>query len=206
MDIDWIRDGLKRPGKTQRGLAKAMGIDASAVNRLLAGNRQLKASEIEKAQAYLQDLPPPSAPKGIIEPLSNDRHIDTLMVLGMAEGGHDGWNLWNGEIIEHIRRPDNLIGVPGAYAVYVTGNSMEPRYNAGELAHIHPGKPVTPGAYVLVQKKPKTDGEVPLAVIKRLVRRSGSKIVLCQLSPAKEIELKPDEVLSMHRVVGSSEA
>lgn len=129
---------------------------------------------------------------------------EMLEVKGMAEGGPDGWNLWNGDVIQHIPRPANLIGVAGAYAVYILGTSMEPRYNQGEMAHIHPSKPVGPGAYVLVQRRAK-NGEPPTAVIKRLVRRSGSKIVLEQLSPAKTFEIKADEVLSIHRVVGSSE-
>lgn len=124
----------------------------------------------------------------------------------MAEGGPDGWALWNGETVEYIDRPDNLRGVPDAYAVYITGISMIPRYHPGELAHIHPHKPVTPGAYVLVQKRPNGPGEAPLAVIKRFVKRSGNRIILEQTSPAKTFEVKADEVVSIHRVVGSSEA
>ncbi len=143
--------------------------------------------------------------KGTAPPASPGQQ-DMLEVRGMAEGGPDGWSPWNGEVIQYIRRPGNLIGVPGAYAVYVLGGSMAPRYNQGELAHIHPGKPVTRGAYVLIQKRPAAEGEPPLAVIKRLVRRSGSKIVVAQHTPAKEFEIKAGEVLSMHRVVGSSEA
>ena len=60
-----------------------------------------------------------------------------------------------------------------AYAVYIVGDSMEPRYYAGELAHIHPGKPITIGAFVLVQIRPEHDGDTPKAVIKRLVKRTG---------------------------------
>lgn len=141
-----------------------------------------------------------------LQPWENGGTQETLKVLGMAECGADGWSLFNGDEIGRIPRPANLIGVAGAYAVYITGSSMEPRYLAGELAHINPHKPVTPGAYVLVQKKPLGPGEAPLAVIKRLVKRSGSKVILSQHSPAREIELKADEIVSMHRVVGSSEA
>jgi phage repressor protein C with HTH and peptisase S24 domain len=130
---------------------------------------------------------------------------DLLSVLGMAEGGPDGWNLWNGDVIETIRRPDNLVGVPGAYAVYVSGTSMEPRYHPGEKAHIHPGKPVLPGAYVLVQRKPIQEGEPPLAIIKRLVRRTASKVTLEQLNPKKQFDVPASDIVSIHKVVGSSE-
>lgn len=129
-----------------------------------------------------------------------------LSILGMAEGGPDGWSLFNGDLIETVPMPANLVGVKGAYGVYVVGDSMSPRYRPGEIAHIHPHKPLTIGAYVLVQKRPKAPGEPPLAVIKELVRRSGSKITLCQLNPPKTFELKTDEIVSIHRVVGSAEA
>ena len=133
--------------------------------------------------------------------LNNDR----LNVLGMAECGADGWSLWNGDIIDVTDRPANLRGVPGAYAVYIVGVSMEPRYHPGELVHIHPGKPLTIGAYVLVQRKAR-DGDTPLAVIKRLVKRSGAKIVLEQFNPHKTFEIRADDIVSIHRVVGSGEA
>lgn len=123
----------------------------------------------------------------------------------MAEGGPDGWNLFNGEIVQYITRPENLKGVPGAYAVYVTGHSMEPRYHPGEIVHVHPGKPVQAGHWVLVQKRPQHDGEPPLAVLKRLVRRGSDKVVLAQLNPEKQITVATSQVVSIHRVVGSSE-
>lgn len=130
---------------------------------------------------------------------------DTLRVLGMCEGGPDGWNLFNGEVVQYIKRPDNLAGVPNAYAVFVSGHSMEPRYWPGELVHVHPGKPIGPGNYVLVQRKPAQEGDPPLAVVKRLVKRTASKVVLEQHNPSKHIEVPASEVVSIHRVVGSSE-
>ncbi len=83
---------------------------------------------------------------------------------------------------------------------------MEPRYHPGEVVHIHPGKPLTVGAYVLVQRRPKNDGEPPLAVIKRLAKRTGAKIVLEQFNPPKTFEIKSADMVSIHRVVGSGEA
>lgn len=53
-DIDWIRDGLKKPGKSQRGLAEALNTDAGVITRLLQGGRQLKAKEIPIIRRYLE--------------------------------------------------------------------------------------------------------------------------------------------------------
>lgn len=59
MDIEAIRRALAKPGKTQRGLAAALGVDPAAINRLLKGERQLKAAEIAPAARYLEiDLSP----------------------------------------------------------------------------------------------------------------------------------------------------
>jgi len=134
------------------------------------------------------------------------RDNERVPVLGMAECGPDGWSLWNGDIIDTIPRPLNLVGAPRAYAVYIVGDSMEPRYYSGELAHIHPGKPVTIGAFVLVQMRPDHDGETPKAVVKRLIKRSASKITLEQYNPPKKFDLKTDDIVSIHRVVGSGES
>jgi phage repressor protein C with HTH and peptisase S24 domain len=204
MSYEWIREGLKKPGKSQAGLARALGRDPAAVSRLLNDGRQLKASELEIVKQYLGEAGPKGSPRGH-KNVTNDGPEDMLRVLGMAEGGPDGWNLWNGEVVQYIRRPDNLLGVPNAYAVYVTGHSMEPQFFSGHIAHIHPGKPVTAGCAVLVQRRPTNEGEPPTAVLKRLGRRTATKIVLEQLNPEKAFEIKPDEIVSMHRVVGSSE-
>jgi phage repressor protein C with HTH and peptisase S24 domain len=130
---------------------------------------------------------------------------DRIPVLGMAQCGPDGWSLWNGEVIDTIPRPSNLMGAPRAYAVYIVGQSMEPRYFEGELAHIHPGKPVAVGDFVLVQIRTEHEGDAPKAVVKRLVRRTGSKIVLEQYNPAKKIDLKAADIVSIHKVVGSGD-
>lgn len=131
---------------------------------------------------------------------------DRIPVLGAGQGGSEGWFPWNGEIVDYVARPPHLAGATQAYAVYVAGSSMEPRYFAGELVHIHPGKPVTVGAFVLVQVRPEGDGEAPRAFMKRLVRRTANKVTLEQFNPPKEFDLKAADILSMHRIVGSAES
>jgi len=68
MFIKWIRDGLLQPGKTQAGLARALGVDASAVSKLLRGVRKLDADEIAPAAAYL-GIPPPVVGQNRIAPV-----------------------------------------------------------------------------------------------------------------------------------------
>lgn len=222
-----VRAAREHKGWSQETLAKAIGIKQPSVfsieNSPASGNKNaLKIASVTGVRPqWLETGEGPmldDSRKGSVNPsskgLQSDRRPpatipagdEKLKVLGMAEGGPDGWSLWNGDVIEWVDRPANLRGVPDAYAVYVMGASMEPRYHPGELAHIHPHKPVTIGAYVLVQKKPNGPGEAPLAVIKRLVKRSGNRIMLEQFNPPKTFEIKADEIVSMHRVVGSGES
>lgn len=58
MGLKWIRDGLRKSGKTQAGLARALGLAPPAVSRLLKGERQLKADEVPVIARYLGVTPP----------------------------------------------------------------------------------------------------------------------------------------------------
>ena len=59
--VKWIRDGLGQNGKTQMGLADALGgLHRSQMTKLLQGKRKLKLDEIPLVAAYLE-LPVPEA-------------------------------------------------------------------------------------------------------------------------------------------------
>ncbi|WP_259671651.1 LexA family transcriptional regulator [Rhizobium sp. NZLR3b] len=60
MYLDWIREGLKQPGKTQVGLAAHLGIAHPQITQLLKGKRGLKVPEIPKIAEYLGTQPPQS--------------------------------------------------------------------------------------------------------------------------------------------------
>ncbi|HJT44312.1 MAG TPA: helix-turn-helix domain-containing protein [Rhizomicrobium sp.] len=203
-----VRERRQALGLSQPQLAKKVGgITYQAIQQLEAGGGTKHLVGIARALGvtaeWLQDGhgPAPAKPGA-----ARGATTEKLKVLGMAECGSDGWSLWNGDVIDLIDRPAGLIGVPNAYAVYVVGASMEPRYHPGEVVHIHPGRPVDVGAYVLVQRRPKANGEAPLAVIKRLAKRTGAKIVLEQFNPPKTFEIRTADIVSLHRVVGSGES
>ena len=205
---DRVRERRHALGLSQPQLAKKVGgITYQAIQQLEGGGGSRHLVPIARALGvtaeWLQDGVGPSPSKAVaLRPGSTDK----LRVLGMAECGADGWSLWNGDVIDLIDRPASLVGVPNAYAVYVVGESMAPRYHPGEVVHIHPGRPIDIGAYVLVQRRPRAAGEAPLAVIKRLARRSGAKITLEQFNPPKLFDIKAGDIVSIHRVVGSGEA
>jgi len=58
MDVQDIRQGLLRPGKSRAGLAERLGVDVSQISRLLNGKRHLKVHELPIIEDYLfGDLP-----------------------------------------------------------------------------------------------------------------------------------------------------
>ena len=130
---------------------------------------------------------------------------DRIPVMAIGQAGADGWFSWPGATVDFVSRPPYLANATQAYAVYVVGPNMEPRYMEGEIAHIHPDKPVTLGACVLVRLRPDREGDPSRASIRRLVRRSASKVTLEQFNPAKETDIKLSEIVAMHRIVGSAE-
>ena len=114
---------LKKAGKSQAGLARALGLDPSAVTRLLAGQRHIKAFEIPRIRAYF-DEPDAGGGDGLSAELELAwpwRSGDTIPVLGIAEGGPDGIVEWNGEVVDNVPRPPFLSGAANAYAVYARG-------------------------------------------------------------------------------------
>ena len=98
--------------------------------------------------------------------------------------------------IGYTPRPANLAGVRGAYAIYMVGDSMEPRYRQGWLLHVNPFKPPTHERDVVVFKT----GQAVL--IKQFVRWDSDALVLYQLNPPKELRVPRDEVIECHLVVG----
>jgi phage repressor protein C with HTH and peptisase S24 domain len=205
MDAEWIRQRLDAiPGKTQAGLARALGLDPAAVTRILQGKRHIKAYEIPAIEAYF-DAPHRESPPlpRLLEPTW--RGGETIPVLGVAEAGKDGLVEWNGEVVDRVAKPPFMAGATNAYAVFVQGDSMWPRYSHGELVYVHPGRPVTPGCFVVAQFE-TPDSPTPRAFIKQYVRRGGTQTVLHQFNPKKDIALATAQLKALHRIVGSGEA
>jgi SOS-response transcriptional repressor LexA len=143
---------------------------------------------------------PPNATIAPRQPIVTTNKM--LPVLGMAVGGEDGKYIFNGSIIDYVACPPSLEYVTGAYAVYIDGESMYPRFKAGETVWVHPGKTARRGDDVIVQIKPTDDdGSPPWGYVKEYVGRQGNQLVLRQYNPAIEIKFDVDEVLTTHPIV-----
>jgi phage repressor protein C with HTH and peptisase S24 domain len=124
-----------------------------------------------------------------------------LPVLGRSAGADDGRLLMNGDIIDTVACPPGMENVPGAYAVYVVGDSMEPRYYAGETIYVHPNKPPRKGDFVVFQIKNDNEAEPPLGFVKQYITKTPTRLVVQQFNPPKEIEYDLADVISVHKVV-----
>lgn len=121
--------------------------------------------------------------------------IDVPLV-GTAVGGTTGDFQLNGQVVDYVRRPPGLIGNRGAFCLYITGTSMEPKFDHGELVYVDPNRPARNGDYVLVEMKPSMGGEPGPAYVKRLVAATPTKYRLLQFNPPNDkIELLRERVL-----------
>jgi phage repressor protein C with HTH and peptisase S24 domain len=124
----------------------------------------------------------------------------TIPAYGQAVGGKDGEFILNGNRIVDILAPPSLQGVQDAYAVYVVGDSMEPRYFAGETVFVNPRLPVRRRDFVVAQIAAE-EGEPPHAYIKRFVAREARLLRLEQFNPKKTLEFPVGRVISVHRII-----
>lgn len=127
--------------------------------------------------------------------------ITHIPLYGQAVGGVDGEFVLNeGSRLADIVAPPSLANISGAYAVTVSGESMEPRYFDGEVVFVTPKRRPVKGDFVVAQIHNPNDGP-PLAYVKRLVRNSEAGLVLEQYNPPKELRFEHRSVVSVHVIV-----
>ena len=85
------------------------------------------------------------------------------------------------------------------YSIYVEGDSMADRFLPGDLVYAHPHRKINIGDYVIVQQQ-TGDGQTE-AYIKKLKRRTASKVVLEQTNPPETLEMPEKSILSMHLIL-----
>ena len=218
MDTAWFLAALDRAGVSQADLARHLRLAPSAVSRMLKGDRQMKLLEAAQTASFLgvsQDevlrrasgeAPAGSQPEGPRRrgrpPLAATAMrqaaagTEPIPIRSAARGGGDQEMFLEDGAIGYTPRPSNLSGVRGAYAIYMIGDSMEPRYQQGWLLHVNPFKPPTRGRNVVVYKKDKA------ALIKQFVGWERDALVLRQLNPAQELRVPRDDIAECHLVVG----
>lgn len=129
MDIEWIRAGLEKPGKSRVGLAKALGRSPSVVTHLLDGRRALKVREIVTIANYLECFPP--LDEGQLR--DSTPTLRYLAVTGEVAGG-----VWSEPQLEFERIETRVPVDPqwpaeGMYLLRVRGTSINRRAQDGDF-------------------------------------------------------------------------
>jgi len=160
--LDWLKTGLRQPGKSARDLATALKVHPSQISRLLRGERDLKIGELIIVMDYL-DMP---LPKGF--PLvSTAKAVNHVQIRGeLAEG------VWR----------DNAMVEPAHHSCVAALHSSQ--YPAEEqfafiLADDHAKTFAPRGAYILcvsfdTARRPPLRGDI-IVVEERFSIQSDSK-------------------------------
>jgi phage repressor protein C with HTH and peptisase S24 domain len=196
-----VEDGEVVEPHNLAAYAEGLGLDVAALEKLVEEDRAAAGAVAERGpRAGWRASLGPNAGKRI-EVISPAR--GEIPVLGRAAAGELGKLVMLYEVAERIPTPASLDKVDGAYAVYVAGTSMEPRYFAGELVHVNPNRPVARNEFCVVQIGPP--GQPPEeGYIKQFVSMDAGKLKLRQYNPPMEIEFDTDKVHAIHLIVGTA--
>ncbi|BBK44039.1 hypothetical protein STVA_40590 [Allostella vacuolata] len=180
------------PVELMRRMAAVLGGRGIAPARAMAlAGTTPEAAAIEPAAPPAAPVPPVPAPATV----RFDR-ADRLPVYGSAQAGPDGQRL-DYDPIEWIDRPESLRDVGRAFAMYVMNDSMEPKYEQGDMLYVHPTRVPRRMSHVVIVKRDGT------ALVKRLIRAEVDAVVVRQYNPPSEYAIARDEVEAIYLVLGS---
>lgn len=213
---DRIQTRLKKLGKSERGASLEAGLSDSFLRNIREGKSSSpRIDTLEKIATVLQtssswlitgegseDLSSQSGfaeePNAIIGDTIQNLGRN-LPVYGRAAADENGEVVMNGNVLFDVLCPAQLKLKLSAYAVAITGDSMYPRYEDGEIAFVDPSRRVKKGDYVVAQIQIDKNA-YPQAFVKKFVRHNSSVLVLEQFNPPKELKFPHDRVIAVHYI------
>jgi len=135
-------------------------------------------------------------------PESRTRMRTRIPLIGLAQAGGSGFfddgGYPAGAGWDEVELPQT--GDANAYALSISGESMEPVYRPGDAIIVSPAAPVRAGDRVVARA---ADGAV---MAKLLLRRTATRIELASPNPAfPDLRFAADEILWMHRIIWASQ-
>ena len=195
-------------GLSASGLAKKAGLDATTFNpskrRMPDGRARWPSTEslakvLDATGASLELFTSLVTGSATVTTARPPRRIP---LLGLAQAGGNGFfddaGFPVGGSWDEVSLPE--IGDPHAYALEISGDSMEPVFRDGDMVVISPAAPIRRGDRVVLRT---AAGEV---MAKQLARRSAKRIELKSLNPEhRDRSFDLMEVAWMHRVIWASQ-
>lgn len=179
-------------GMSPSGLAKRAGLDPTTFNKSkrITKDGKFRWPSTESISKILQAS---GATLGEFMSLLDDGMGSTvyqkLPLIGFAQAGNEGYfddaGYPAGSGWDEILFPDS--NDPHAYAIEISGDSMEPLYRDGDVVIVSPQANLRRGDRIILKTR---DGEV---LAKLLRRRTAQKVELHSLNPAHEDRSIPVE-------------
>ncbi len=199
-------------GMTASGLARRAGLDPTTFNpskrTLPDGHARWPSTEslakvLDATGASLDDFSAlvsgaRTIPGGSRAAASQRR----IPLIGLAQAGGEGFFDDGGYPVgggwDEVGLPE--VADPQAYALEISGDSMEPVFRDGDLVIVSPAAPIRRGDRVVART---AAGEV---MAKQLARRSARRVELRSLNPEhRDYTFDLAEVLWIHRIVWASQ-
>jgi len=192
-------------GTSPSGLARRAGLDPTTFNkskRVTSEGKQRWPS----TESIAKVLRATGASLGEFVALVGEKEAGALAqripVIGHAQAGQAGYfddggypigQGWDEVMFPHV-------GDPHAYALEISGDSMEPVYRDGDIIVVSPAASIRRGDRVVVKT---VEGEV---MVKQLVRQSARKVELTSINEAHDDRvLNVEDILWMARIVWASQ-
>lgn len=213
--IEYLRAVMDKTGRDATNLARAIGMAPSTMTRHLdpaweggiASNTLRKAEKLSGlpippglAHARKNVYPGAARSDSIVTDARPTQHFssnarDSIPVRSAARGGDEQEMFLEDGPVDYVPRPHVLDNVKGAYALYMLGDSMSPKYEPGYTLYVNPFKPPRAGRGVVIFKK---NNAVLVKLFKSITR---TEIVLEQLNPRAELRIDRAEVDHVHLIV-----
>lgn len=219
-----IKEFRDAAGMSQQQLAERVGTTNQQISRLESGERRLTVEWMARIAPVFRvaparlidppdepivsvptvvDMPPPdqgdplSFSRVITEGLVGERD---LPVYAAAQGGPDGVLVVDQDPIRVVKRPAPLFDAPNGFGILITGDSMTPEFEHGDIALVNPHRPLARDK-TCIFIRPERDGSQRV-MIKRLVGWDMSAWRMKQFNPPLEWYALRAEWPLVHRVVG----
>src|SRR5271156_403593 len=199
-------------GLSASGLAKRSGLDSTTFNpskrRMPDGRNRWPSTEsvakvLEATGASLESFSSlVSGARALASNAGARGASRRVPLIGLAQAGGEGYFDDGGYPVgggwDEVSLPE--IADPNAYALEISGESMEPVFRDGDVVVVSPAAPIRRGDRVVVRTM---GGEV---MAKQLARRSARRVELKSLNPAHpDYGFDLSEVAWIHRIVWASQ-
>ncbi len=200
-------------GLSASGLAKRSGLDATTFNpskrRMPDGRARWPSTEslakvLTATGATLEDFTAlVSGARTLANAASAARSaMRRIPLIGLAQAGAEGYFDDGGYPVgggwDEVSLPD--VNDPNAYALEISGESMEPVFRDGDMVIVSPAAPIRRGDRVVVRT---IRGEV---MAKQLARRSAKRVEVRSLNPEHpDFSFDLNELAWVHRIIWASQ-